>query len=1056
MAQQKPVSYKDPYWINLAAEAEQRHGLPEGSLQTIITHGERSNADQVSEKGATTVFQIVPTTRSLVLKKYGIDSALSDKNAADAAALIFKEGLNRNNNDPIMAAREYHGGVNRDNWGNVNKAYAQRYAEGLQAYRRGLASNAIEQPAQKSMLERYQSNELTPEEKTQFEQEVASGVWSIPEHQAKALKIASPKPNKSMNAKEYEQFVMQEWNKFNDERLKKAQQGELQSDTSLYGKVRGAGGAVFQGVAEGVGLIPKAITKPYEWVTGDARPNEAVNALIDKAGQAAQQSTSYEQDSQGNIVPVITDYRLGNQNIVEPIKDTAAILAPAGAARQLLSGGAQKLAAGAESIAASPRAAAVLQTGSKALQGAANLTAPIASTAPVDLGANLAANIAANQIQQSGGGAAGTIGGAMGAGVLASILLRKYLPTGAIASSGERSAIQAEKRALVDAADTIPSTKPVVSELPTQTTTQAPLSEAITPTPATPITPNDIGEQLAKQNADMGGVYTEAELTAMQQDYEKVASVLASNKEQFVKAIQGSPDELENFAKQFDVDVDLLKAYQQIPELSLQDIPASVLSKNPEIKAVGGAAQSVPASLSERQYNEYIKKVNEGVGELMGKGGRDAAKQAQNVKTTMLEQESAIHDVVSKNYNDLRYKMAQASENSPIGVVEKTITDPFTGAKTVTRKGSPVTVVEGNKTRAYIDSLRESARSPDLQSGGTYVPKDVVPSVANKIYASLKKGLSYPALDQYRQEVGEALYKNRGAFLNQNTGVLSKLYSTLLEDLDEAAVKYGFNNEVQVAKTSYKELAAHRKNLMELFGKEINDNYINKLSTATSSALNAGEKNQVLVKLLDAMPEDMRGGALNSALANTFTDKSGRIRWQNLAGTWKGLENKNSEGVAIFKKYLGQENFNRWNAVAKIAEGVTNHEKFIMRNGRALFGAQEIEDAASFGQNIAEKTVKGIINIMANKAGLGAFSGATTSAASSQIGAIMRPRTLESLGELFNNPTFMLASLTRDAKKRRSLIEKLAKKPFWSKAFGKNVTVDNVDDVLKNNLKDIK
>jgi len=72
--QQVPTSYKDPFWSDLAANTEQKLGLPSGLLVSVLTRGERSNADQVSEAGARTPFQIIPATRKAVLEKYGIDA----------------------------------------------------------------------------------------------------------------------------------------------------------------------------------------------------------------------------------------------------------------------------------------------------------------------------------------------------------------------------------------------------------------------------------------------------------------------------------------------------------------------------------------------------------------------------------------------------------------------------------------------------------------------------------------------------------------------------------------------------------------------------------------------------------------------------------------------------------------------------------------------------------------------------------------------------------------------------------------------------------------------
>jgi hypothetical protein len=54
MAGSTPVKYNDPFWIDLAAATESKLDLPQGLLGSILTKGERSNADQVSEAGART------------------------------------------------------------------------------------------------------------------------------------------------------------------------------------------------------------------------------------------------------------------------------------------------------------------------------------------------------------------------------------------------------------------------------------------------------------------------------------------------------------------------------------------------------------------------------------------------------------------------------------------------------------------------------------------------------------------------------------------------------------------------------------------------------------------------------------------------------------------------------------------------------------------------------------------------------------------------------------------------------------------------------------------
>lgn len=133
MAKETPNSYKDPFWSNLAFATEAKLELPKGVLVSLLTNGEKSNNDQVSEAGAKTPFQIIPETRNAAIKKYGIDPYLSPENAAEVAGLLLKDSLKRNNNDVAAAIGEYHGGTNRDNWGPRTNAYVQRVLSGAES-----------------------------------------------------------------------------------------------------------------------------------------------------------------------------------------------------------------------------------------------------------------------------------------------------------------------------------------------------------------------------------------------------------------------------------------------------------------------------------------------------------------------------------------------------------------------------------------------------------------------------------------------------------------------------------------------------------------------------------------------------------------------------------------------------------------------------------------------------------------------------------------------------------------------------------------------------------
>ena len=130
MAEER-VRYNDPNVLSLASNTEQELGLPSGLLASIITRGERSNSDQVSGAGARGVTQIIPATRDAAIRKFGIDPYLSTDNSIKVAGLLLKDSLTRNNGDIPSAIGEYHGGVNRDNWGPITRAYIGRVTTGL-------------------------------------------------------------------------------------------------------------------------------------------------------------------------------------------------------------------------------------------------------------------------------------------------------------------------------------------------------------------------------------------------------------------------------------------------------------------------------------------------------------------------------------------------------------------------------------------------------------------------------------------------------------------------------------------------------------------------------------------------------------------------------------------------------------------------------------------------------------------------------------------------------------------------------------------------------------
>lgn len=194
MATNTPNNYKDPYWTDLATATEAKLGLPDGLLAAIVTKGERSNHDQISEAGAKTVFQIIPSTRKAAIDKYGIDPYLSPENAAEVAGRLLKDSLDRNKGNVQAAVAEYHGGTDRSNWGPRTRAYAarvvgdqQQIAQGGQpaggsTFQRALANQmqAASTGSIAAVYDAYKSGKMTPQEAADFEADVKGGLVMLP------------------------------------------------------------------------------------------------------------------------------------------------------------------------------------------------------------------------------------------------------------------------------------------------------------------------------------------------------------------------------------------------------------------------------------------------------------------------------------------------------------------------------------------------------------------------------------------------------------------------------------------------------------------------------------------------------------------------------------------------------------------------------------------------------------------------------------------------------------------------------------------------------------
>lgn len=188
-----PNRYDDPYWTQVAEQAGAKYALPSGLMAAIVTKGERSNNDQVSSAQAKTPFQIIPSTRDLFLKKYGVDAYLSPENAANVAALHIRESLDRGASVP-RAVAEYNGGADPARWDKTVPSYVSRVLGGLadgvsretaSAQPKSTFQTVLEsRPQATSQLSKiydaYKSGKMSAQDAQEYEADIKAGTIMLP------------------------------------------------------------------------------------------------------------------------------------------------------------------------------------------------------------------------------------------------------------------------------------------------------------------------------------------------------------------------------------------------------------------------------------------------------------------------------------------------------------------------------------------------------------------------------------------------------------------------------------------------------------------------------------------------------------------------------------------------------------------------------------------------------------------------------------------------------------------------------------------------------------
>lgn len=996
-------SYQDPRYDELDKQVEAKVGLPEGLLSSIRLNGEKSNADQVSEAGARSVYQIIPSTRKAAISKYGIDPYISPRNAAEVAGRLLKDSLDRNKGNITEAVGEYIGGTDRGNWGKTTKAYIQRVTDALIPSANAAETDNLDgithtvataPPDLMARVAAWKAAQANPQENSNripIEPKVPEPTTAVADNTASTIQTDTvPVDNTAINTSDPELI----------KRVAAWKAGQAQPATSTPASPAKDERGMFDKVSDIItGNDRKTVASETlpDWATMPEL--NSLSLASAKTGLGTMFSTPAEtvavikhnfpsaqirQDEKGN--QIITSSLDGKDYVIPPgirISDLPRVIG------------------GLLAFAPSGYAATMLP---KAGEGASMLS-KLATFSPGMMAGSAATQAAIEGSQAATGGDFSAQDVAM-AGALPGVIhalsktggalwerVKQYLPTSKplpeVAENPLAAAVQAvDNQAATNATENISATLPeipVTAKKPSQ-------AEIDAYNKANPIQPGEITPEAPQAEipiiAEAQPVLTDAELA----DAAKKAATSTFGKKEAQK----------NLAGVVDVNPEVKAAADKLGF----DLEADQMTNNEQFRRLVGLSRSQAGSDAEARGIASIERSANKADEVMAQldAGRDLSDISEKIKTSL----TATRDDLIKQ-SDVLYDKVDNIIPSSTQVSVPNLTKLLD--ETVTKLGG--------------------------ENGLTKSEKGLLGLVKGE------QPVTYFRLARERKSIGKAMSGLKSPYSELNDDTLKQLYGALAQDQHEVVKTIGgevLGNDYKLAN----QLVAKRKDLEKriigAYGKDIDGSIVPALRN--SIAASAKSDNKGLVKVLKVIPEPLQKEALASALLNLST-KNGKFGFNAYQSLYRDLR-QNSQAYNTIVKALGPGSHDILDSLYKVSNGISKAQDALISTGRANKG---FIDSLSGADNLVGK----IMEQAKHAAVRGAVGEAATSAAIGPTGAgfmfgatnaLMNGKSevAKAVGDVLTSPEFK--ALVENAATNKKVNPLLVKRLSYStklKKYGKLV-----------------
>jgi hypothetical protein len=955
-----PTSYKDPFWSDLAANTEQKLGLPSGLLVSVLTRGERSNADQVSEAGARTPFQIIPATRKAVLDKYGIDAYLSPENAAEAAGRLLKESLDRNQGNIVLAAAEYHGGTDPKNWGPRTKSYMQRVSQGVReltaqtapaqpatiaeggttsTFQRALGASrmdSVPQDAIARVYQAYSTGQMTPEESAEFENDVKAGTIMLP--RGAALRGQAQPQGARATIPELPAPVLEA---YRTGRMTRDEMMELERDVA-NGMARVPAGFQLQ-KTEPMGVLGGI----REAVTGTERTTPTTQALPDWASMPELNSFSMAsfKSALGTLMTnpqetvQVIQANFPGVKVSQDEKGNFVLQSSIDGQFYAIKPGLQ--------ISDIPRAAGAI---------AAFTPAGRATTIPgaIVAGGATQAGIEATQAATGGRFDTGEVALAGALGGAGQAVTR--IPQAVRAVRGGE--VPPTPAAAPGAAPVAPGGAAAAPVTPAAAAPGAPMGTAMAP--AVPVAP-----AAAAAPAAGPAMMTAEELAATTR--QAAGGGFGAGRATTILAGQAAPDP---------------KVLEAARRLKIEQyLQPDHLTSNQAYRELAQAVKSVPGSQARAAEIAGLEQVGKQADDLITRigGMTDLSRMNQAVRTNLDQTVTNLERQANKVYDDLRANVPAQTRGPADNVlmfVEQRALD-----------------LDGPQN---LSSLEKSVRRK-------LTPREIKDEAGNVI------GMRYPTyalIDDVRRDIGAAA-RQQGPFADADTGLAKRLYALIDDDQFSLAETVGRGEQYRLAKSLVAMRKGFEDDMVSLFGKQLDQSLVTKLSTATQ-ALTKGDADK-LVNILKAIPQDMRQMVAASALNTAFgkATQNGALNFNTYANWYEGLL-QNKQAYAALMNNLPQPSRKALSDLYRVADNVRKATRERITTGRIQAVQQELQGADTLIGNVFGVAKRAAIGlpIEAGTTAMGLPGAGIASGLTAALSKGVKPQVAKAADELIASPEF--------------------------------------------------